>query len=250
LELEHGATFSPETESKLPPEVESQWLDHIWNFEEMSKNAGKITVYERIGKPEYKLSEELSPDELEAELDRILDLMAQNDVILDIICDYEPRVIYRFVTEELFPYEMDDLRMEGMRTHFIYEEFHPNHDYDIRERTKDAVRALLREPEKDAFYNFCFEKTFVTADGRVLDREAASEKFEQFRQAYDSFRLHSLDLLSNEFDETSATVVFSIDYEAFLAGEPVPFKGNGTARLVYEYGGWGVNGLEMPGLVV
>jgi len=43
---------------------------------------------------------------------------------------YAPSVIYKFITEELFDHEMDDIMLPGFVHHFIYEEFHPNHEYD------------------------------------------------------------------------------------------------------------------------
>lgn len=47
---------------------------------------------------------------------------------LDFLCDVDDAEAYRFITEELMDEEIDDIRIEGLRHCFIYEEFHPNTD--------------------------------------------------------------------------------------------------------------------------
>jgi hypothetical protein len=48
--------------------------------------------------------------------------------------------LYRFIAEELFFHEMNNVRVKGMVTCFIYEEFHPNAKLDI----EDAYEYFLR----------------------------------------------------------------------------------------------------------
>jgi hypothetical protein len=122
LELEHGMTHS---ESKLSPEMENEWLNYINNFEQRHKDCKRVTVYEFIGKPEFKKPEDLKDEEVEAELDRWLGLMDEKGVSLDVLAEYPPRVIYQFITGELFEHETDDIHIEGMKTWFIYEDFYP-----------------------------------------------------------------------------------------------------------------------------
>ena len=59
-------------------------------------------------------------------------LLAQKNIVVEFTKPRNARFKYRFITEELFEHEMDDVHVKGMFTHFTYEEFHPNHDYDLR----------------------------------------------------------------------------------------------------------------------
>jgi len=53
--------------------------------------------------------------------------------------------LYRFITEELFKEELDDIKIEGMTHHYIYEEFHPNHEHDIKNRCKEFLDEFLNK---------------------------------------------------------------------------------------------------------
>jgi len=63
LREQYGAHFG-EGEEKLPPEVESEWLDNIAEFERQFENAKQITVRERIGNPQIRLPRSFRPGEV------------------------------------------------------------------------------------------------------------------------------------------------------------------------------------------
>src|SRR3989337_20806 len=77
LRDQYGAHFG-EGEEKLPPEVESEWLDNIAEFERQFENAKQITVRERIGNPTIRPLSAIPDSELEAELDNLFELLFQN----------------------------------------------------------------------------------------------------------------------------------------------------------------------------
>jgi hypothetical protein len=129
LEMEHGMS---NMDTKLSPDAENEWLNYIHNFEKVYKDAKQVKVIAFIGSPSYKRITELSSEEISAELDHLLDVMADGGVKVDFICEYEDDVKYKFITEELFESEIDDIKLQGAFQCFIYEEFHPNHDYDLR----------------------------------------------------------------------------------------------------------------------
>lgn len=66
-----------------------------------------------IGKPEFKKFEELNPEEIESELDRLLETFEKESVSISFCCDYDDEIIYRFITEELFEEEIDDIRIHS-----------------------------------------------------------------------------------------------------------------------------------------
>lgn len=150
LSIEHGTTFFGKSNSNLPPEIECQFLDYISNFENAFQNAKQITVYEKIGKPEFKPEGTLSDEEITVELERIEEIMHQNNIRLDVLCDYEneDRLIYAFITEELFLSKIDEMNVPGMMSHFTYEEFHQNHKYDLEQATEDFLKMFLDKKSK------------------------------------------------------------------------------------------------------
>jgi hypothetical protein len=117
MEMNYAATLNPAAENK--------WLRHIYEFEKQYKDAKRTKVFDRLGRPSFIKTDDLTPEQIKVELQRFFDLMEQKGLALDCPDDYDPAVIYRFITEELFEHEFDDIAMEGFVHHFIYEEFRP-----------------------------------------------------------------------------------------------------------------------------
>lgn len=125
LALERGAKFYKSSEADLPPEIESEWLKNIQQFEEMYEQCKRITVYEFCGKPVFKKPDDLQEGELKAALHQLQQTLSENNVELNALSSVDDNELYRFITTELFTQEMDDLRIPGMIHCFIYEEFFP-----------------------------------------------------------------------------------------------------------------------------
>lgn len=96
--------------SELPEDIGNQWLNYIYDFEKMYKDARQVKVFEFIGKPEFKPTGQLNKDEINFVLKHLLNIIFENNIALDIICYYEDEVTYEFIKEELFMVETDDLR--------------------------------------------------------------------------------------------------------------------------------------------
>ena len=141
LETEHGMLMSESF--GLPPQMENIWLKQIYDFEKQFRNAERVPIYDFIKRPSFKPIESLTDREIPGELNRLMEIMRSYGVSLDCICEYEPAVIYRFVTEEFFKKEMDNIELKGMIHGFIYEEYHPNYDHDLRTRVEDFIKSLL-----------------------------------------------------------------------------------------------------------
>ncbi|MBL4657172.1 MAG: hypothetical protein JKX73_04170, partial [Flavobacteriales bacterium] len=150
LSMEHGIDFHSASDSKLSSEAESQWLDYMQQFEDSYKKCKQIAVYDLLGRPEYRRISEIPDGEINAELGKIVDLLGNSGICLDTLCEVADRELYRFITEELFPYETDDMKVEGMVQHYIYEEFHPNNDYYIRRTWAEFMGGLL---DKERSFN-------------------------------------------------------------------------------------------------
>ncbi|MFZ1322171.1 MAG: hypothetical protein WAT71_11505 [Ignavibacteria bacterium] len=123
--------------------AENQLKKHFYDFETIYNNAKKMKVFELLGKPEYKTINEISDREIRKELERLLKIIKNSRVIVDFYCKYDDIAVYRFITEELFEEEVEDFQIEGMKFRFQFEEFHPNHDYEIRYLTQKFFELFL-----------------------------------------------------------------------------------------------------------
>ncbi|HMQ70816.1 MAG TPA: hypothetical protein PKC58_17705, partial [Ignavibacteria bacterium] len=234
--------------SKLDPEMENQWLNYIYEFENSYKDAKRISVYEYIGKPEFRSpeKEKLSQSEMSAELDRIQNIMAEKGIRLDVICKYEneEELIYKFITEELFSMEVDDMRIEGMNQHFIYEEFHPNHKYDLTNVSEDLISNIFNNKWKTEFHGLYISKEVEFA-GRKITADDFGKLVYNFQDAFTQRKLHSKYVKEVEFDPEKciADVTGFITFE--LDSDIIP----GEFKFHFElsdYGCWIMSRIELP----
>jgi hypothetical protein len=251
LKVEHGMDFSnpPDGISKLPPEIESQFLDSVQQFEDAFSKSKMTVLYSFIGKPTYRKTADISDKEINIELKRLLDILRKKNIEIDTICKVEDRELYRFVTEELFVQEKDDMMIPGMMTHYIYEEFHPNHEYDITEHCKDIVNALFNKKRKFDAEFLPLSKELVIK-GKKMEQKKGVEKLELFRDAYKSLKLSYFKTLSISFTAKKAKAEFEISYIGVIEGSTVrkQFSGKGTFGLKNDYDYWDICKIDIPGV--
>jgi hypothetical protein len=239
---EHGA--APE----LSPEVENLWLNNIYAFEAQFKNAKRIKVFDALGRPIFKKTEELSDEELPKALSEIELLMDKRGVALDCCCDYDSRIIYRFITEELFQCEMDDIQIPGMICHFIYEEYHPNHDYDLRRYTDRFIRNLLETKWDPEFDVYSLANT-VTVKKRSFDKSAFSKLICEFQLGRE-FEVRKLDILDVSFNikKKVGQVNAQIEYRDLSKHPDDILRGACNVAFVYSEPVWRVSRFRLPGM--
>lgn len=123
--------------------IEDEFWDVVTEFDYQLENAERVSLREYVGNPQVKPIDTLMNWELPVELDRLLDLLAENSVYIDFLSDGVDEVeIYRFIVEQLLDEEVDDIRIEGFNQHFIYEEFFP-----------DLYEKFLAEMDDDLDFN-------------------------------------------------------------------------------------------------
>jgi hypothetical protein len=108
------------TDARFSPDEENQWLDYILDFERQFEQAKSITVRERIGNPPIQPLRDLPLYALGEAVTALLELLAAHGIAVDFLGDVDDLEAYRYLTEELLDEEMDDIRIEGMMTHFTY----------------------------------------------------------------------------------------------------------------------------------
>jgi len=237
LSLEHDAIFPDIPKMKLPPEIEGMFLDNIFDFEEKMKNAKRISVYDKIGKPNFIPSDLLNDDEISIELERIEKLLHANNLTLDVTCDYddEKRLIYTFITEELFEHEFDDIDIPDIFTHFHYEEFHPNDEYDIENTCHDFLTIFLN------IKNDLYEKYY--------DMEALNhEELNNFRSLFRKFKIKSYNFDTLIIEDDTAKATFDIDFWGKIKGtdSKIYYSGKGEMTFKHEFGFWYVQIVKLP----
>ncbi len=123
LQERYGMQFHRVGNSKAPPEIEAQWLDHVEEFERQFETAEEIPLRQFVGFPETAPIESLAPDAIEDALETLLEHLAKHEVFVDFPDEVEAPEAYRFITEELLDEHVIDIRIPGMRCRFLYEEF-------------------------------------------------------------------------------------------------------------------------------
>lgn len=132
----------------LPPDIEAEWLNQIDEFERAFAYAEEIPVREFLGNPAVIPPDQLPPELLEKELDRIFEIISSNQIEISFLREVPDAEKYRFITEELFGLNIENIRIPGMIHGFIYEEFHPDDEADSKSAVEHFLRVLfLRDLE-------------------------------------------------------------------------------------------------------
>ena len=244
LELEHGMKES--STSSLIPEVENLWLNNVYNFEQQCKDASKVKVYDFIGRPDFIKLDELKGPEVSKALERLLSVMGKKRILLDCCCEYEDALIYKFITEELFEHEMDDISIEGMMYHFNYEEFHPNHDYDLRRHTTEFIENLLEQKWNSEFDTFQLSNQ-VTFNETAYNSAEISGIIIEFQHDR-TFHIDKLEITQVIFDIEKGTgaVQGFMAYYAYAGQLSTLQQGHLEITFTYEGGYWYIKGFRLP----
>lgn len=229
LQLESGAMYFVDGELKsLTPEIENKFLDIIELFQSTKNTPEKISVYERIGKPDFKKSDLLNEDEILIELDRVQKILKQFHIEVMTNYEVENRRLYQFITEELMQQEIIYIKgIDDMELHFIYEDFYPNY-------LQEGIDTLISFFE-DVLQKSRSEKSLV---GYVGQLEDGNKWVPSFLAAYEKFIVKEIKVFFAYHDEESNDVEihFYLEMEAFTTDENEKhlIKGNGTALLGLE----------------
>lgn len=237
LSLEHDAVFPEHLNPIIPPELENAFLDDILNFEAQFENAKRITIFEKLGYPDFELAVFLTDEEIERELERVYELLELHDIALSTICEYEDenRLLYTFIIEELFYEEINDIKIPGMVSNFIYEDFHPNDAYDIENNCINFIQMFLNK--KDNFY-----KKYHYKDAKN------HAELNTFRKLFKNFKIINYTFETFTVLDKNAEATFSIEFEGKIkkTNKKVTFSGKGTMTLLHEFGYWYTNVLNLP----
>lgn len=170
----------------IPLEVEHQFLKNVLAFEENYAKAKLTTIFDFLGQPAVKKVDEISDQDIEGELERLITLLAHKSLTIDFGRLTDARIKYSFITGELFQHLINDICVPGMFLHFLYEEFYPDHESDIQKRTME----FLSDWFERTMGKFSWElaDTFIMANGNTLSKEEVLNKFRRVFDSYTAFR--------------------------------------------------------------
>ena len=197
LMIERGAEFIGCSDD-VPEEVQNEFLNNIIAFEEQFDKRKTIRVFDKLGQPShFKPSAEIDDKDIETAWTELLACLNEHGIDVGVCSpNISTRELYRFVTEELFQYEADDLDMPGWVSHFIYDEFHPDPVYDnSRMVSNDLFDGIFRKEELGYAFNY-------DRDGFIFNNETFTEfsdfcqRIDQFKSSYDEIELNNCEIVS------------------------------------------------------
>ena len=253
LKAQYGDAFQMDSSAALPPDMENEFLKNILAFEASYSKGDFVTVHDRIGKPGYKLAEQMDATEIKEGVQQLLELLSQHQISLDFTDGpYDDVTIYRFITEELFKQEVEKDPVDGMMMGYIYEEFHPNHKATIERSTHQFLKEWFTRSFADN--EFILSQDIITVDGIQMQREELVEKLRLFFDAFISFNddAYNIDNISFELQgEVERGMGFAegmLKYDAEIDNnEIIHFEGPYKLYMQMQYNEWSVFYFVMPG---
>jgi len=188
---------------QLPPEIENQFLKQVMSFHRQHDASKLTTVYKFIGEPEYNHVNDLSDKEVAKELKQLLKLMNKNQVSLSALPEVLPRELYRFITQELFKMEMEDVRVRGWVNQFIYEEFYPNPKHEVRTVIFYSLQSIFNKGH--GFFEDNYSEEMKDHIGLSMEVDELREKIENFWSNYNNVQFIGCEYKQLELDKENGT---------------------------------------------
>lgn len=252
LHLKLKAEFGVDshTSDNLDPALENVFLKQIMAFEDGYGSAKRAKIFDLLDKPDFKPASELSDDQVDAALRQVLELIAQKNMVVDFSGDYDNRIKYSFITEELFDHETGDFKVPGMTTHFSYEEFHPNHKLDIENRAEEFLTGWFKQSLNEL--DWCLDATFILPDRRTLKKVEVAEKLKKIFDSYSAFTDYEHRITDIGFELNNESGVGHAEgyakYNAILENnDKIAISGPFKLYLSLQYGWWSIFHIVFPG---
>ena len=244
IQAEFGIELSDNEE--LNPAIESIWLNQILEYERSMINNKKITIGEMLDQSFCKPAEEISDDEVSIELHNIMELMRLKNMVVESIYGIDDREMYRFITQELFLKETDSCLPKNMIVCYVYEEFYPNDECDLKNKADEFVHVLIDKED-----NF-IERFFALFDDE--EKESQFQKLKRrvflFRNAFDEILLEKFNITSHSILNDKAEVCFDFKISVLPPHSRTyhSISGPGKYKFVKEKHYWILEDVVMNGI--
>ena len=250
LMLEQGAKFgTTSTDTGLNAGIENQFLNYIMEYEKQAAEKKMIIVFDKIGKPIYfKPVDEIPDDEVENAWNELDEYLKKYGIELSVCSpNISNKELYRFTTEELFDYEMNNINIPGSVTHFTYDEFYPDHKYDnTRHAVEDCIGVILKKQ------HFDWMPLLKNENLRINDHYPISEKeyinlINRFKESYEDIQLQDMNDLGCTIDGNCCFVKGNYNVTLKLSSEEIFVKGNWMVEYEFdeEFGFWEISNVQI-----
>jgi hypothetical protein len=248
LKIQAEFGFEVNGHSELNPAIENIWLKQILEFERAMVNKETIKIKERIGNPFLKPSAEIPDQEIPAELQKVMELLHSKNLVIDSVAGIDDREMYRFITEELLEEETDNNVPSNMLVCYLYEEFHPNPEYDIKNRGKELMNLLESETEVNFDFVIISESDDET---QVVRKDYLIRRLKLFKDAFDEVKVKKYNVKSVTITNDCAEVLFEYKLSLLPAESRSRHMISGIGKLYLKntYDWWGITDIEMKGVV-
>jgi len=250
LQLKAETGHTAEIGGDAPLEIQNEFLNHILAFERGAADKKTIKIFDRIGRPKFEAADTLNDKQLTQSIDRLIKLLGENSIAIDFLGDYEERTIYKFITEELFALEINDIRIPGMFTQFTYEDFHPNHKLDIESLAEEFLSQWIKRSLDHQSWEL--SDLFILPNGTTLPKSAVVDKIDKFSDLFTHFSLTDQSIQDVSFtlkgDSGLGHAEGFINYIATLEdGEKVEISGPFKLYMSLEVSWWSIFYFAFPG---
>ena len=253
LMLEQGAQFgSMESEDPMPADIENQFLNYIMEFEKQSKNPVYIKVFDKINKPtHFKKVTEIPEDKIEEEWENLLDYLGKYSINFDVCSpNIKPRELYRFVTEELFEYEMSDMHIPGTTSNFIYDEFYPDAVYENSNAAGDeCIKYILQKKPIEWAPHFRNENLRLN-EHFPLSIEQFKLVPNNYKNAYDKIEINHITVINCLVEEMRCTVEGNYNIAVQSGDDKAQLSGNWKVYFekedLFDY--WYIHDVQIEGI--
>ncbi|RZL69316.1 MAG: hypothetical protein EOO93_01920 [Pedobacter sp.] len=249
MQAELGAHFHQEND--MPAEVENMFLKNILAFHQAADHKKTIKIFDKISNPKVKKAVDLTDEQITLELATLEVLLVNNNIELAYLGEYDNRTKYIFITEELFDVEVDDVNIEGMKTHFIYEEFHPDHEADIKKQAESFINAWFNKTITTD--NWELGDEFILPERKTLSKQQVVDQIQSIFSLSSRFINGRFDIIDTGFqlmdnDRGMGYAEGALGYRVVLSnGETEVVSGPFKLYFALEFGYWQLIHLVFPG---
>ena len=156
---------------------------------------------------------------------------------------------YRFITEELFEFEMDDTGETDWVTAFSYDSFHPDLLYESETIAIDECIRMMLQKENVEFWDYFEDENIRLNDHFPISIEKFSEHVSNFKDSYEDISLMDISTSSctQVGEECKVTGTFSLQLS--LLHEKVIKNGKWLVVLTTEENNYCcINRVEIEGI--
>lgn len=254
LRLKLQAEFGASTHQigDPPPELTNAFLKNIIEFERRFAAAELQPLKNLLGEEQFPCADSLDDEGLQAALQYVMNVMFHKQVVIKFMNEYDDGIKYRFITEQLIYHKVYMVNIPGLVIHLIYEDFFPDHESEIKEKTNELLSAWCDHNQEQ--HKWPIAEEIELPDGKRLTRKEVYNKLSAHLNSYSHFSDCRFDLekieyvMDQGFNTGTAYAEGRISY--FAAKNLLPsHKINGPFKLhfKYELGWWEISYFILPG---